>query len=114
MRRICLLGILILGLAQAASVPDACTLLTQTEAEAVLVKGSMVIRDSNEYQSLCAYQLPNLAGGLVRVQVDLYVGPLKLGGQTLDGKAMFAQGLAVPFGGVPGVAVPAVQRVLRR
>lgn len=90
---IVLLGLL-LGLAQAANVTDACTLLTQTEAEAVLGKGSKVIKDSNEYQSFCAYRLLKpAAGGLTAVQVDLYVGPLKRGGQTYDGKAMFAQAL---------------------
>lgn len=85
----------LMALALAVNVPDACTLLTQTEADATLgVKGSKVIHDTNEYQSLCAYQLPQpAASGLVRVQVDLYVGPLKVGGQTLSGKAMFAQGL---------------------
>lgn len=89
---ILLLGFL-LGLSY-AEVPDACTLLTQAEAEVVLGKASKVIKDATPYQSLCAYQLPQpAANGLVRVQVDLYVGPLKLGGQTLDGKAMFARGL---------------------
>jgi hypothetical protein len=92
-RFIVLLG-LWLNLAQAANVTDACTLLTQTEAEAVLGKGSKVIRDSNEYQSFCAYRLPKpAAGGLVAIQIDLFVGPLKWNNQTLDGKAMFAMGL---------------------
>ncbi|MBI5812091.1 MAG: hypothetical protein ACOYW9_03020 [Deinococcota bacterium] len=90
---IVLLG-LWLGLAQAANVTDACTLLTQTEAEAVLGKGSKVIRDSTEYQSFCAYRLPKpAAGGLEVIQIDLFVGPLKWNNQTLDGKAMFAMGL---------------------
>jgi hypothetical protein len=94
MRHLIVLLGLVLSLAQAANVTDACTLLTQTEAEAVLGKGSKVIRDANEYQSVCIYRLPKpAAGGLVVLQVDLYVGPLKLGSQTLDGKAMFAQGL---------------------
>lgn len=94
MRRFILLLGLWLSLAQAANVTDACTLLTQTEAEAVLGKGSKVIRDSNEYQSFCAYRLPKpAAGGLRILQVDLFVGPLKWNNQTLDGKAMFAMGL---------------------
>lgn len=94
MRRFILLLGLWLSLAQAANLTDACTLLTQTEAEAVLGKGSKVIRDSNEYQSFCAYRLPKpAAGGLQILQVDLFVGPLKWNNQTLDSKAMFAMGL---------------------
>lgn len=85
---------LLARLAQAASVADVCILLPQVEAEALLGKGSEAIHDSNECRGFCAYQLPKpTASGLVRVQLDLYVSPLKLGSQTLDGKATFAQDL---------------------
>lgn len=86
-----------IGLAQAANVPDACTLLTQAEANAVLgAKGSQILQSSSEYQSVCAYKAENpSANSAVRVQLDLYVGPIKLGGRTYDGKAMFAQALEI-------------------
>lgn len=115
---ILMLGFLTLGLAQAASVPDACTLLTQPEAEAVMgMKGSKVIKDTNGYQSLCAYQVENpSANSAARVQVDLYVGPIKVGGQTLDGKAMFPQALVLEqqlpgfkSAPLPGIGDEAVQ-----
>lgn len=113
-----MLWIVLLAAFGQAKVPDACTLLTQPEAEAVMgMKGSKVIKDTNGYQSLCAYQVENpSANSAARIQVDLYVGPIKAGGQTLDGKAMFAQALVLErqlpgfkSAPLPGIGDEAVQ-----